>query len=88
MHPEWGDDETQYKTEMYNGKVVLAHKMNRDCVYLNRQTGCTIWERRPMICRELDCRVLLKLPKDMKRLASKQMIRAAKRMTVKLRFKK
>lgn len=88
MHPEWGDDESQYKTEMYNGRVILAHKENRDCIYLNRQTGCTIWERRPTVCRELDCRVLLKLPHDMKHLASKSMLKAARRMKVKMRFKK
>jgi hypothetical protein len=87
MHPEWGDDESQYKTESYKGRVILAHKNNKDCVYLNRQTGCTIYERRPSVCRGLDCRKLLKLPNDMKHLISKPMLRAAKRMKVKMRFK-
>lgn len=87
MHPEDGDDETQYKTEMYNGRVILAHKPNRDCIYLDRNKGCTIWERRPSVCRGLDCRVLLKLPVDQRHLASKPMLRAAKRMKEKMRFK-
>jgi len=88
MHPEDGDDESLYQTEKYNNRVILAHKKNRDCIYLNRQTGCTIYETRPSVCRGLDCRVLLKLPKDQKHLAGKAMLRAAKRMKEKMRFKR
>lgn len=59
MHPECGDDPSQYETEMYEGRVILKHKPNGDCIYLDRAKGCTIHERRPAICRELDCRELI-----------------------------
>lgn len=88
MHPEDGDDWTQYKTEDYLGRKILAHKPNRDCIYLSRQTGCTIYDKRPSVCRGLDCRVLLKLPIDKRHLASKSILRAAKRMKEKMRFMK
>lgn len=35
--------------------LILAHKENGDCIYLG-ENGCTIYEKRPMICREFDCR--------------------------------
>jgi uncharacterized protein len=34
----------------------LDHKPNGDCVYLDRETGCTIHERAPVMCRQFDCR--------------------------------
>lgn len=52
------DDASQYQTEPhdhYPGQLMLAHKPNRDCVYLG-PTGCTIHERKPTMCREMDCR--------------------------------
>lgn len=36
---------------------MLAHKPNGDCIYLG-ESGCTIYDRRPTICREMDCRLL------------------------------
>lgn len=36
---------------------MLAHKDNGDCIYLG-DTGCTIHERKPQQCREMDCRVI------------------------------
>lgn len=59
MHPEMGDDPSTYKTETIEGYLCLAHAENGDCIYLERFTGCTIYERRPAVCRELDCRVFL-----------------------------
>lgn len=61
MHPECGDDARRYKTEVCqeSGRTMLAHKPNGDCVYLDRKTGCTIWERRPVVCREMDCVIFL-----------------------------
>jgi len=61
MHPECGDDPATYETEPYEGRVILKHKDNGDCIYLDRATGCTIHERRPVVCRELDCRELVNL---------------------------
>lgn len=59
MHPECGDDPSQYQTEWYEGREILAHKPNGDCIYLG-ENGCTIHERRPTICRELDCAILFR----------------------------
>lgn len=64
LHPEEGDDPGQYETtpttHPFTGEPVLmlAHKPNGDCVYLDRATGCTIHERAPAICRSFDCRGL------------------------------
>jgi Fe-S-cluster containining protein len=35
----------------------LKHKENGDCVFLGEH-GCTIYDRRPTVCRKFDCRVL------------------------------
>lgn len=53
-----GDDPTQYETEPhvhYRDQLMLAHKPNGDCVYLG-ESGCTIHDRSPQMCREMDCR--------------------------------
>jgi len=34
---------------------MLAHKDNGDCIYLG-DTGCTIHDRAPLLCRSADCR--------------------------------
>ena len=61
MHPEMGDQASDYETEEIpiNGQLadVLKQKDNGDCIYLGAQ-GCTIHERAPAICREFDCRDL------------------------------
>jgi Fe-S-cluster containining protein len=31
---------------------VLSQKKNRDCIFLNRQRRCTVYENRPEICRQ------------------------------------
>jgi putative zinc- or iron-chelating protein len=56
MHPEHGDNLADYDCEWVGaGLAALKHKANGDCVYLDRSRGCTIWDRRPVICREFDC---------------------------------
>jgi Fe-S-cluster containining protein len=43
---------------------MLATKANGECVYLGA-SGCTIYERRPLLCRSFDCRKhYLILPKQ------------------------
>lgn len=37
------------------GALMLAHKPNGDCVYLD-EGGCTIHGRAPSLCRAADCR--------------------------------
>lgn len=48
------DDPTQYKTNLIDGTRVLKRK-NGDCIYLGRK-GCRIYDRRPWMCRNFDCR--------------------------------
>lgn len=55
-----GDDFGAYQTEPHPwlpGERMLAHKDNGDCIYLG-EAGCTIHERRPQMCREMDCRLI------------------------------
>lgn len=39
------------------GALMLAHKPNGDCVYLD-ENGCSIHGRAPSLCRSADCRSL------------------------------
>lgn len=61
LHPECGDDPANYEhvidvTHPFTGKPakMLDHKPNGDCIYLG-DTGCTIYSKRPAICREYSC---------------------------------
>lgn len=54
-----GDDVASYEVEPHPAgfpHLMLRHKPNGDCVYLDRATGCTIHDRCPRMCREMDCR--------------------------------
>jgi len=61
LHPGRGDDVESYRhrvlTEQATGNPVflLATEANGQCVYLGA-SGCTIYERRPLLCRSFDCR--------------------------------
>lgn len=56
-----GDDARIYETEPHPfGGLMLAHKKNRECLYLG-EDGCDIHEFRPRMCREMDCRNLAKI---------------------------
>jgi hypothetical protein len=61
LHPEQGDDVSSYlvraAAQPDSGETVflLATKETGECVYLG-PTGCTIYERRPLLCRSFDCR--------------------------------
>lgn len=52
--PEYGDKPETYTTQVALGVTALAMKPNGDCVYLG-EGGCTIYNRRPIICRKYDC---------------------------------
>lgn len=82
LHPECGDDPSDYSTEMYQGRVILKHKPNGDCIYLDRAKGCTIHASRPAICRELDCRLMLQHfgKKKLEQMGCGRIARAAKRL--------
>jgi len=49
------EDASAYETEVLGGQVVLAHRTDGSCVYL-KKGGCSIYERRPAVCRAFDCR--------------------------------
>ncbi len=61
LHPEQGDDiasyQVQVRVDAESGSPVyfLATDEAGACVYLG-ETGCTIYERRPVLCRTFDCR--------------------------------
>jgi len=61
LHPEQGDDVESYRhrvvtdSETGNPVFLLATEANGHCVYLGA-TGCTIYDRRPLLCRSFDCR--------------------------------
>lgn len=56
------DNADLYQTVKHepSGGLMLAHKENDDCIYLDRETGCTIHTYSPTLCRIFDCRVLFK----------------------------
>lgn len=69
LHPEHGDDPAQYVTARvrhpFTGAPAWAIRPRDDggpgCRYLSRDLdapGCTIYTRRPAVCREFDCRRL------------------------------
>lgn len=62
------DDHGLYMKETHPYKVaelVLAHQENGDCIYLDREKGCTIHAHRPIMCRTMDCRnIYRKIPKQ------------------------
>ena len=52
------DNTEDYLTEPHPyipGALMLAHKPNGDCIYL-AETGCSIHDRAPSLCRSADCR--------------------------------
>lgn len=70
LHPDQGDNVASYETrivahpETGEQAYILATKENGECIYLG-PTGCTIYSRRPLLCRTFDCRKhYLILPKQ------------------------
>jgi hypothetical protein len=54
------DRPEDYQTEPHPylpGALMLAHKPNGECVYLDAQ-GCSIHGRAPSLCRVADCRAV------------------------------
>ena len=70
LHPEQGDEVGSYRHQVLrdqatgNPVFLLATEANGQCVYLGA-SGCTIYDRRPLLCRSFDCRKhYLILPKQ------------------------
>jgi Fe-S-cluster containining protein len=61
LHSEQGDDVESYRHRVILDKttgkrvILLATEANGHCVYLGA-SGCTIYDRRPILCRSFDCR--------------------------------
>jgi hypothetical protein len=61
LHPEHGDEVDSYRHKVMPDPVtgspvyLLATEANGQCVYLGA-SGCTIYDRRPLLCRSFDCR--------------------------------
>ncbi len=65
LHPEQGDDVTLYRHRVLldpaTGNTAFVLETTREsggreqCVYLG-PSGCTIYQRRPLLCRSFDCR--------------------------------
>ena len=61
LHPEHGDNPEDYDVQVIEhpvfGKPVFAlkHRADGACQYLG-PFGCSIWTKRPVLCREFDCR--------------------------------
>ena len=52
------DNPDEYITEPHSyipGALMLAHKPNGDCIYLEEK-GCSIHDRAPSLCKSADCR--------------------------------
>jgi Fe-S-cluster containining protein len=78
LDPRLGDLVTTYETRVVvnplDGELAaqVLQKPNGDCIYLD-ETGCTIYERRPAICRVFDCRKFaLKFDRPERRRLSKE----------------
>lgn len=55
------NEEAKYQSEkstLSEGERMIAHKKNRDCIYL-RSYGCSVHDDKPRRCSTMDCRVLL-----------------------------
>ena len=70
MSEKWGDDVAGFKTRpapanhcarrLLDGDdlgqmLFLAQRPNGDCIYLDSLRGCSIYERRPAVCRAFSC---------------------------------
>lgn len=68
---KWGFNPLQGR-----GQWQLKQKANGDCVYLG-EAGCTIYDRRPNICAQFDCRQLFLNFDRLKSVQKKQSMRRA-----------
>ena len=73
LHPEYGDDPALHQTveitHPLTGEpaLMVAQKANGDCINLTEK-GCRVYENRPAMCKEYDCRKqYMSLTKAMRR---------------------
>lgn len=55
---ELDDDPSLYEgyLDYRDGQPILKTKPNGDCIFLDREKGCTAYDIRPNPCRSYDCR--------------------------------
>lgn len=71
LFPDEGDDVSSYDHEVMGELIVLKRKPNGDCIYLN-DSGCSIHERAPAVCKAFDCRLaFLKYSRNERRMMVK-----------------
>jgi uncharacterized protein len=83
LHPDLGDDLAffagNYKTEFNplanRRQFALLHKRNGDCVYLG-ESGCTIYEKRPAICKTFSCVGVWRKLQDVPRPERRRLLRS------------
>lgn len=70
------DDVSAYDTEMHvnpatgHSSPALKHKPGGGCIYLG-DSGCTIHERAPAVCKDFDCRLYYRsLTREVRRKAT------------------
>ena len=80
IHPECGDDALAYDTQIVEGRLALKWRENGDCIYLDREKGCTIHKNRPATCKEFDCRDVFSWPQAARKFASEAVLTAARRL--------
>lgn len=82
IKPQYGDNPKKFITEIYENRLVVAHKSNGDCIYLDREKGCKIWNKRPAVCQEFDCRMVVHhVPEhQLVKLISRQVIERGKEL--------
>lgn len=51
------DEARQLRSRVHNEAVVLEKKENGECVYMNDDGRCSIYDIRPQTCRLYDCRI-------------------------------
>lgn len=52
------DKAEDYETERLDDLTVLKRQTDgRTCWYLDEEKGCTIYDKRPAVCRAFDCRL-------------------------------
>jgi len=79
LYPEDGDNPGLYRTRkvwhaLENRPAYALEQRNGACVYLGAQ-GCTIYDKRPSLCRSYDCRIFVK---SFTRAQEKQMVESGK----------
>lgn len=74
------DNALDYKTRPIGKTLVLDwDDQTGDCKHLT-PAGCEVWNRRPIVCREFDCRLVFDFPVAVQKRISAEVREAARRI--------